>query len=137
MRVRAIAGELTPSQSKAIGGLARARRAGPRIGEEHLVIGLVFARDHPRLGHGDWVIYQDDIGNPLIEPLALYEIIDHRPSQFWRLSIREDGSTALLPPALDRPHFLEDAAEPNSPEREELNVLRSQLEAEALNEKRQ
>lgn len=127
MRVRAIAKELTPEQRDAIGGLARVQRAGPPIGEEHLVLGLVFAREHPRLGNGAWVIYQDALGNPLIEPLALYEVTDPRPSRYWHVDASDDHTLQLWPPAFGRPHFLEAAAEARSPERAELDALSRRL----------
>jgi hypothetical protein len=133
MRIKATGERLSEEQRAAIGGLARKPGALPRAGAEYVVLGLVFACDHVRLGNGTWVIYQDEIGNPLIQPLALFSVTESTPSRYWQLGRADEvASYALWPPAFERAHFLEDAAEHSAAERQELNEIRRLMNDEAV-----
>lgn len=130
MRVRAIAKKLSGEQRDAIGGTLVRAPLGAPLGAEYLVLGLVFSFNSRRLGTGVWVIHQDEAGNGVMLPLALFEVIDARCSRHWEFRQQSDESATLLPSALYKPNLFEDAADGAPAERSQLAATRALLEEE-------
>jgi hypothetical protein len=121
MRVRTVAERLTPTQRKAIGGaLAQGDRLAIPARKEYLVLGLIFAFGGRLLGTGTWVLFEDEAGNGVQAPLALFEITDPRPSRHWVVQLVSDSEVALWPAAFGRAHFFEDVADGGPEQRSEF-----------------
>ena len=129
MRVRAKADRPTAAQQTSIGGTLIKTNIGERVGGERLVLGILVALGSRRFGTGIWVTFQDDAGTGVTAPLALYDVVDPRPSVYWEF--RENGDTATFwPRTFYQDHFFEDAAEGETQQRRQLSEVRQLLATE-------
>ena len=80
------------------------------IGNEYLVLGMLFATGEP-FGIGPWIQFKEDEGRFGQAPLSLFEIIDPRVSRFWEAVDWKNGVVGLGPPSFDRDFYMEDFME--------------------------
>ena len=81
------------------------QRFAVTVGEEYLVLGLLFTRTRP-FGIGVWVEFEDDMHQYHHAPLRMFDVVDPPASRYWEIRAIENGNVALLPPALMSREFL-------------------------------
>ena len=110
MRVRCVSDELSPEQIAATGFPPGLWDVTP--GEEYLVLGItVFPPgDDSYMPCGLGFEIEGDGGTVMTFPVQLFEVVDERPSRYWRFRILE-RCIALWPEEFFEEFFFDDLSE--------------------------
>lgn len=81
------------------------------IGKEYTVLGVTFLARSPVYGSMTILMVQDDAGRCIDVPSPLMEIVDPRPSQYWRARGFDDASFMLWPEEFYEDFFYDNLSE--------------------------
>src|SRR5438132_4894947 len=76
----------------------------PEVGTEYVVLQISFG-EIPGV-----IVHHDEFGYPVEAPLALFEVLDGRPSRHWILRYVDNVAT-FAPPDLHRPYLVDDLSD--------------------------
>jgi hypothetical protein len=94
------------------------------IGREYMAFGL-------RLwGSGAWADIEVDAGYLVSVPLCLFEVVDGKVSEMWKIRMHDDGDIDLLPEAFHSQYFHDDLIEGVASARMSFNEVKRQLLAD-------
>lgn len=107
MRVRCVRSYPTDDDLIHLGtSFLREQRFAVTPEADYLVLGLSFVEDGV-MGRGVLLHIEDDNAQPAHAPICLFDVIDDRPSMYWRFSEGPDGWSFWAEKMLD-PFFYDD-----------------------------
>ncbi|GAB3412993.1 hypothetical protein GCM10027361_24230 [Erwinia aphidicola] len=126
MKVKCIATCLTIEQKSKLGLIENEAPQYPFvIGDIYTVLGL-----HTQTGYYEGTILQIPMRYAVPAPLCLFEVVDDRPSKYWKIKKRGDNGVTLWPEELYREYFQDDLTD-GVPEIVEIyNAVVERLEKE-------
>lgn len=107
MKVKCIANSLNAEQKNRLGLRKSDDPQYPFIiGDVYTVLGL-----HTQTGYYAGTILQIPMRYAVPAPLCLFEVVDERPSKYWKIQKVREDSVALWPEELYREYFQDDLTE--------------------------
>lgn len=112
MTVKCIGVSLTDEQRKKLGASHTLRTVYQlSVGTLYTVLGITLAVHSRIFGSATLFEIRDDAGRCYSIPACLFDIVDARPSKFWRVRKRGELDVALWPEEFYREFFHDDLSE--------------------------
>ncbi len=94
-----------------VGRAGRRKYFSVEVGKQYVVMGLSYKPKTEMFGNSPVVQVVDKDGALIFIPLALFEIIDSSPSEYWRVKWDSEGFLMLYPEPFYERYFHEDLME--------------------------
>lgn len=109
MVVKCISQKLNNEQVEFVADIFKSSDFHVTIGKEYLIYGMTF---NPSEGNKICLVQHiSDNGHLVSSPILLFEVVDNRASQFWKIRLLPSGDVTLWPESFYKEFFHDDLFE--------------------------